>query len=118
MRFVRYVVQTGGHVDIPAIPAAKSRFARAEEAAKAALDHEVMVTKQINALVELAVRENDHITQNTLRWFVAEQLEEVHSAESLMRVVQRAGDDVVQVEDYLARRRDRREPAPAAEAEA
>ncbi len=104
MRFVRYVLDTGGRVEVPSITAPQSRFATAEEAANLALEHEVMVTRQINGLVELAVQERDHITENTLRWFVTEQLEEVHSADSLLRVIQRAGEDgLLQVEDYLVR---------------
>lgn len=104
MRFVRYVLDAGAAVAIPAIPAPQNRFETALEAAKLALDHEVMVTGQINALVELAVSEKDHISENTLRWFITEQLEEVRSAQSLARVVQRAGEEgILQVEDYLIR---------------
>lgn len=115
LRFVRYLVDAGAQVEIPAVAAPQNRFATAREAAKLALDHEVMVTQQINALVELAVQEKDHITENTLRWFVTEQLEEVHSAEALLRVVQRAGEEgLLQVEDYLARHKASR-PVPAGE---
>jgi hypothetical protein len=58
----------------------------------------------INALVDLVVKEPDHITNNFLQWFVTEQLEEVSSAETLLRIVQRAGEGgLLHVEDYLAR---------------
>ncbi len=116
LRFVHYIVETGGRVEVPAVPAPKSRFDTAEEAAKAALDHEMGVTKQIAALVDLAVKEQDRIAENMLQWFLSEQLEEVHSARSLLSVVQRAGEDgLLQVEDYLARRRERSASAPAPE---
>jgi bacterioferritin B len=109
LRFVRYIIDAGGRVEIPTIVAPQNVFKTAAEAVELALDHEVMVTKQINALVELAVQEKDHITENTLRWFVTEQLEEVHSAQMLLRVVQRASEEgILQVEDYLVRHKARR----------
>src|SRR3712207_2730825 len=70
MRFVKYVVDAGGHVAIPAIPAPKSGFTSAEEAVQLSLDSELRVTRQINGLMDLAIRENDHITGNFLQWFV------------------------------------------------
>jgi bacterioferritin B len=105
MRLVRYVVSAGGRVDIPAIPEARSRFGTAEEAIRRALEGETEVTRQINALVDLAIRETDHITHNALQWFVTEQLEELASMETLLRMVQRAGESgLLHVEEYLARR--------------
>lgn len=116
MRFVRYVIDAGGRVMIPAVAAPQSHFATALQAAQLALEHEVMVTEQINALVELAVQEKDHITDNTLRWFVTEQLEEVHTAQMLVRIVQRAGEDgILQVEDYLVRHKAARRSGDSAD---
>ena len=80
---MNYVVDAGGSVAIPAIPAPQPRFKSAEEAVKLSLDWEVTVTKQINGLVDLAIAENDHTSRNFLQWFVAEQLEEVSSMDML-----------------------------------
>jgi ferritin len=103
MRFVRYVVETGGEVAIPAMPAVKSGFASAEEAVQLSLDQEVMVTRQINALMDQAISSNDHAARTMLEWFVTEQVEEVSSMETLLRMVQRAGDSgLLFVESYLA----------------
>jgi len=103
MRLVNYVVDAGGKVTIPAIPAPKSGFASAEEAVKLSVDWELTVTKQINALVDLAIKETDHTTQSFLQWFVTEQLEEVSSMERLLSMIRRAGANLLFVEDYLAR---------------
>ena len=111
MKFVHYVVEAGGHVAIPAIPAPKHEFASAEEAVRAAVQWELDVTRDINNLMDLAVREKDHIAQNFLQWFVAEQLEEVSSMSTLHTIVRRAGDNLLFVEDYLAR-----QPKEAADA--
>ena len=104
MRFVRYVVEAGGNVEIPEIPAPKASFQSVEEAVSLALEWEKKVTSQINSLVELSIKESDHISQNILNWFVTEQLEEVSSMDNLLKVVQRAGEaNLLYVEDYVAR---------------
>ena len=92
LKIVNYVVDAGGSVAIPAIPAPQPRFKSAEEAVKLSLDWEVTVTKQINGLVDLAIAENDHTSRNFLQWFVAEQLEEVSSMDMLLSMVRRAGE--------------------------
>ena len=105
MRFVKYVVDAGGKVAIPAIPAPKSAFTSAEEAVRNSLEWEVTVTKHISALVDLAIQESDHTTQKFLQWFVTEQLEEVSSMETLLSVVRRAGESgLLTVEAILARK--------------
>jgi bacterioferritin B len=103
MRFVHYVVDAGGKVSIPAIPAVKSGFTSAEEAVQLSLDRELTVTQQINGLMDQAIAGNDHAARNMLEWFVAEQLEEVSSMETLLRMVRRAGESgLLFVESYLA----------------
>ena len=103
MRFIKYVVDAGGRVVIPAIDAPQATFKTAEAAIKLSLDQEVKVTHQINALVELARSENDYITINFLQWFLTEQLEEVSSMDNLLKILERAGNDLLQADEYLAR---------------
>jgi ferritin len=104
MRFVKYVVDAGGRVEIPAIPAVQSDFPSAEAAVQLAVDGELRVTNQINALMNLAIKHNDHLTRNMLEWFVNEQLEEVSSMETLLGMIRRAGESgLLLVEHYLAR---------------
>ena len=103
LRFIKYVVDAGGRVVIPAIDAPKSEFKTARDAVKLSLDQEMHVTKQINALVDLAKKENDHITINFLQWFLTEQLEEVSSMDNLLKITERAGNDLLQADEYLAR---------------
>ena len=108
MRFVNYINEAGGRVGIPAIKAPKSEFKTVEDAVKLSLDQEKEVTKKINDLVELAIKESDHISHNMLSWFVKEQLEEVSSMDNLLKVVQRAGEkNLLYVEEYVARHRAR-----------
>lgn len=117
LRFVHYVVEAGGRVEIPAIPTPKAEFGSVEEAIQLSVDQEKTVTQEINELVDLALKESDHITNNFLAWFLTEQLEEVSSMESLLKVVQRAGENnLLFVEDYLARRRGKAASGPAVSA--
>ena len=115
LRFMKYVVDAGGRVIIPGIEAPQSKFKSAEKAIKLSLDQEIHVTQQINALVGLARAENDYITINFLQWFLTEQLEEVSSMDNLLKIVQRAGDDLLQADEYLARVGLRTMPNPPAE---
>jgi ferritin len=102
MRFVKYLVDAGATPTIPAIPAPRSAFTSAEDAVKLSLESELRVTKQINALVDLAIKESDHLSKNALEWFVNEQREEVSSMDTLLRMVRRAGEPgLFFVENFL-----------------
>ncbi len=103
-KFLKYIVDVGGDVRIPALPAPEPTFQFAEDAVKLSLEQEKRVTKQINHLLGMAKGENDYMTDTFLQWFVQEQLEEVRSMEDLLSIVQRAGEgNLLRVEEYLAR---------------
>jgi ferritin len=116
MRFVKFAVDSGGQVQIPALPAPKPTFKGAVEAVRLSLDWEKEVTAQITKLYELGVKENDYLTQNFLSWFLKEQLEEVSTMDTLLKVVQRAGDNLLFAEAFVARHGDKlRESGEAAD---
>jgi ferritin len=102
MKFVKFLLEAGGKVVIPAVPAPRSGFESAVDAAQLALDSELATTRQIYDLVTLATEEKNYIALNFLQWFVSEQLEEVSSAETRVSVIRRAGPSVLMVEAYLA----------------
>lgn len=102
MRFIKYLVDASGDVKIPEIPAPRATFKSAEEAVRLAFDSEMKVTKQINALMDRAIKEGDHLAKNELEWFVREQREEVTSMDTLLRMVKRAGEaGLFHVEAFL-----------------
>jgi bacterioferritin B len=102
MRFVKYLMDAGGDLAIPAIAAPQARFTSAAEAVELALRSELKVTKQINGIVDLAIKESDHLSKNALEWFVNEQREEVSSMDNLLRMVKRAGEaNLFFIEQYL-----------------
>ena len=103
MKFVHYIVDAGGQVRVPAIAETKYDFQTAEECAELALAWETEVTKLINNLMDIAVDDKDYISQDFLRWFVSEQLEEISTMGTLLNTIRRAGSNILWVEDYLAR---------------
>ncbi len=104
MRFVRFVLEAGGDVRIPAITAPRSTYKKAAEAVSLSLKQELKITDQIHKLVALAKKENNYTTDAFLQWFVTEQLEEVASMDALLKTIERAGEDgLLRVEEYIAR---------------
>jgi ferritin len=105
MRFVRFIVDVGGAVRLPPIPAPKSDFRSVEECVSFALEGEKEVTRQINDLVALARGEENTLALRFLDYFVTEQLEEVNKMTALLALLRRAGEgNLLYVEDYLSRR--------------
>jgi ferritin len=103
LKFVRFVVDVGGRVAIPAIAAPRHDFASAADAVRLSLEWERTVTDQIYGLVEIARAENNYIALRFLDWFVTEQLEEITLMDQLLSLVERAGDNLLFVDDYLSR---------------
>lgn len=102
MKFVQYLLDTKGELKIPAVPAPTPTFASAVDAVEAALNWEKEVTRQITALMDIAVKENDYLAQSFLQWFIDEQLEEVVKMDRLVSVIRQSGEkNLLMVEAYL-----------------
>lgn len=103
MKFVHYLNEVGGQVEIPAVQAPQSEFKSAEEAVGLALKWEMDVTKHINDLMTMAIEQKDYAAREFLDWFVNEQIEEVSKMQDLLQIVQQVGEHyLVMVEAYLA----------------
>jgi ferritin len=69
---------------------------------QAALTWEEEVTRQITALMDQAVKDNDYLAQSFLQWFIDEQLEEVVKMDRLLSVIRQSGEkNLIMVEAYL-----------------
>ena len=78
------------------------RSTSAEDAVAAALAWEQDVTRQVGALMDIAVKESDYLAQSFLQWFIDEQLEEVVKMDRLLSVIRQSGEkNLVMVEAYL-----------------
>lgn len=101
MKLVRYVLDAGGSIAVPAVSQARADFTSPEDAVGAALQWETEVTQQINALMDIAVTEKDYIAQEFLGWFVNEQLEEVSKMSSILNIIKRSGGNLLLAEQYV-----------------
>ena len=106
LKFVHYILDAGGKVAVPAVKAPVVEVKSAEHAAQMSLDWEKQVTNQINALQAMATEEKDFAALRFLGWFSEEQIEEVATMSELLNAIRRAGDQVLMIEAYLARRGD------------
>lgn len=101
MKFVRYVLDAGGRIAVPAIAQARADFKSPEDAVGAALKWEEEVTVQINELMDIAVKEKDYIAQEFLGWFVNEQLEEINKMSTILSVIKRSNGNMLLAEQYV-----------------
>ena len=100
---VQYLLDADEPVAVPGVEAPQTEFADVVEPVRLALEQEKRVTDQIKALAQLARGEGDLVGEQFLHWFLQEQREEVSSMGALLTVVERSRDNVMLIEDYLAR---------------
>ncbi len=103
MMIVQYLLDSGDAVLIPGVAAPQTEFADPVAPVALALEQERRVTEQIGALTVLAREERELVGEQFLHWFLQEQREEVASMSDLLAVVERAADNLLLVEDFLAR---------------
>lgn len=91
-RFRRHILDRGGRVLLPALPAPPASWRTPMEAFLSALEHEQEITQRIHALCTQAVDEGDHATKAFLKWFVDEQVEEEAAAQAVIHKLKMVGD--------------------------
>ncbi len=84
MKIYTFIVDRGGSVVVPAIPAPKATWKSVKAVFEAALGHEQSVTKRINSLMDEAVKDKDYPAQQFLGWFVTEQVEEENTVKDIL----------------------------------
>ena len=92
MKMFDYVNMTGGKVELLAIEQPPVDWDSPLAAFKAAYDHEVHMTENINKLMSMAMKEDDHATANMLQWFVSEQVEEEASVDAICGRLEMMGE--------------------------
>lgn len=93
MKFYDYIIKRGASVTLEAIEKPQTEWKSPIDAFEHVLSHEKTVTSLINDLVDLAIEEKDHATNNFLQWFVEEQVEEEENAMEILAKVKLAGDN-------------------------
>ena len=103
MMIVQYLMDADHEVEIPAVEAPKCGFDDIVAPVELALAQEKRVSAQINALAARARDEGDYQGEQFMQWFIKEQVEEVATASDLLKVTERAKDNPLLAEEYLAR---------------
>ena len=103
MMIIRYILDRDWSVQVPGVDEVQNDFAQPVDPIALALSQEKTVTGQIEALFRAARHEDDALSEQFMLWFLKEQVEEVASMTTLLRIAERAGDDWFDIEEYLAR---------------
>src|SRR5687768_7995677 len=103
MMMVQYLLDVGEKVHIPDIKGQQTKFDDDVAPVRAALEQEKRVGEEIYKLFELARETKDYRAEQFMQWFVSEQVEEVALMHDLLNVVERSQDNLLLVEEYIAR---------------
>ena len=103
MMIVQYLMDRESDVVIPGVPEVRNSFDSVVEPLELALAQEQLVTSQFEELIATARQGRDYLGEQFMHWFLKEQVEEVASISTLLQVATRVGDNVMLLEDYLAR---------------
>ena len=93
LKLFRYINDRGGHAIVPPFAAPQQNFQSIREIFEIVHSHEVKVSNEINALVELCIQEKDYTTHNFLQWYVTEQIEEESLARQVIDKLNLIGED-------------------------
>ncbi len=103
LMMVQYLLDAGAQAPIPGVAEPQNAFGDVVEPVALGLAQERRVSDQINGLAAVARQEGDYTSEQFMQWFIKEQVEEVASMSDLLKVVERARDNPLLAEEYLAR---------------
>lgn len=88
-----YIQDTGALAIVDAIEKPDIDFSDLKNLFATTYNHEQMITKQINEIVDIALSEKDYSTFNFLQWYVSEQHEEEKLFKSIVDKIEIIGLD-------------------------
>ncbi|BCQ06663.1 ferritin BfrB [Mycobacterium heckeshornense] len=103
MMLVQYLLDRDAGVEIPGTGTVRNRFDAPTDALALARDQERAVCEQVSRLAGAARDEGDYFGEQFMQWFLNEQVEEVARMTTLLRIARRAGGDLFELEDFVAR---------------
>jgi len=107
MKFYNFIIDRGGKVVLKKIDDPPVDFKSVVDVFEQTLEHEKFVTKSINDLMDVAVKENDHAASSFLKWYVDEQVEEeanVTRILSKLKLIGGEGHGLLMIDQELAAR--------------
>ncbi len=110
LKFYNYLLSQGASVEFGAIAKPKVGYKTLLDMFVDTLAHEKLVTKSLNALMDLAVSEKDYATQALLQWYITEQIEEESNDTDIIAMIKMAGTSagtLFMVDKQLGKRGDK-----------
>jgi ferritin len=107
MKFFDFINERGGRIQLLEAKAPAKEWDSPLAAFEDAYKHEQFVSSRINDLVNLALEEKDHASNNFLQWFVSEQVEEEASVDEVVQKLKLIGSDgggLFMIDQELAQR--------------
>lgn len=93
LKLMRYINERGGHAVVPALGKPPKAMKNVMDVFKSILEQEIEVSREINAIVDLCLKEKDYTTHNFMQWYVAEQIEEERLARTMLDKLNLIGSD-------------------------
>jgi ferritin len=93
LKLIKFLNERGGHGIVPLLKQPPITFKSVTSVFEEILRHEIKVTKEINNLVEITLKEKDYTTHNFLQWYVSEQIEEEALARQIVDKLKLIGGD-------------------------
>jgi bacterioferritin B len=103
MMMIQYLLDVGEEIRVPDIASQQSSFDDDVAPVRMSLEQEKRVGEEIYALFALAREARDYRAEQFMQWFVKEQVEEVALMSDLLNVAERSHDNMLLVEDFIAR---------------
>jgi ferritin len=103
MMIVKYLLDRGLDVTVPAIPQLAPVPTTVTDVLAFSVAQEEQVTGQFEQIIAAARADADYLAEQFTHWFLKEQVEEVSTMSTLLQVAERVGENLMLLEDYLAR---------------
>lgn len=108
MKMFNFVHDKGGRVILKSLKEPKSEYTSVVNVIEESLKHERYVTKSINELMDVAIKENDHSVKSFLEWYVDEQVEEEATISKLLaklKLIKGEGFGLLTLDNQLGQRK-------------
>ena len=93
MKLFKYLEDQDVEIKLPQINAVDVEYKSLLDVFKKSLKHEQIMTKNLNILSDLAMKEKDHATYSLLQWYVTEQVEEEATVNEIIDHIKLVGDN-------------------------
>lgn len=107
MKIYNFIIDRGGKVVLKKIDAPPTEFKSVVDVFEQTLAHEQFVTKSINELMDIAIKESDHALISFLKWYVDEQVEEESTVGKMLtklKLIGGEGHGLLMIDQELAAR--------------